>query len=60
MLGGPRIGDEEVPREGTRLLRDYAMTRWTNGQVFMWARRRRLVGSGEGSSGLRFDLTERS
>jgi hypothetical protein len=54
--GGPAIHDAEIPREGTRLLRDYAMTRWTNGRVFVWSRRRREVGRGEGSSGLRFDL----
>jgi hypothetical protein len=55
-LGGPAIHDAEVPREGTRLLRDYAMTRWTNGAVFVWSRRRREIGRGEGSSGLRFDI----
>jgi hypothetical protein len=59
-LGGRPIGDEEVPREGTRLLRDYAMTRWTNGRVFVWGRKRRETGRGEGSSGLRFDVAEYS
>lgn len=54
-LNGPHIVDAEVPREGTRLLRDYAMARWSNGESFTWARRTRLVGRGEGSSGLRFD-----
>jgi hypothetical protein len=54
-LNGPHIVDAEVPREGTRLLRDYAMARWSNGASFTWARRIRLVGRGEGSSGLRFD-----
>src|SRR5262249_41949754 len=48
-----------VPREGTRLLRDFAMTRWTNGATFAWSRRRREIGRGEGSSGLRFDVAER-
>jgi hypothetical protein len=55
-LAGPPIHDAEVPREGTRLLRDYAMTRWMNGAVFVWSRRRREIGRGEGSSGLRFDI----
>jgi len=55
-MGGPSIDDAEVPREGTRLLRDYAMTRWMNGAVFVWSRRRREIGRGEGSSGLRFDI----
>jgi hypothetical protein len=57
-IGGPAIPDAEVPREGTRLLREYAMTRWMNGAVFVWSRRRREIGRGEGSSGLRFDVAE--
>ena len=43
----PPIPDAEVPREGTRLLRDTAMTRWSNGRVFVWSRRRREIGRGE-------------
>jgi hypothetical protein len=57
-FGGPAIPDAEVTREGTRLLRQYAMTRWANGRVFAWSKIRREVGRGEGSSGLRFDLVE--
>jgi hypothetical protein len=57
-LGSPSIPDADVPREGTRLIRDYALTRWTNGATFAWARRVRTVGRGEGSSGLRFDVAE--
>jgi hypothetical protein len=57
-LGGPTIPDREVPREGTQLLRDYALVRWTNGATLAWARRIRRVGRGEGSSGLRFDVAE--
>jgi hypothetical protein len=57
-IGGPAIPDAEVPREGTRLLRDYALGRWMNGEALLWARRIRRVGRGEGSSGLRFDLAE--
>ena len=58
VLGSPSIPDADVPREGTRLLRDYALTRWTSGATFLWARRIRRVGRGEGSSGLRFDVAE--
>jgi hypothetical protein len=58
LLGSPSIPDADVPREGTRLLRDYALTRWTNGATFVWARRIRRIGRGEGSSGLRFDVAE--
>jgi len=56
VIGGEAIPDADVPREGTRLLREYAMTRWMNGSVFVWSRRRREIGRGEGSSGLRFDI----
>jgi hypothetical protein len=54
-LAGPAVQDAEVPREGVRLLRDYAMARWTDGGSFVWARRLRKIGRGEGSSSLRFD-----
>lgn len=57
-LGGPPLPDGEVPREGVRLLRDHALTRWTDGATFDWSRRIRRVGRGEGSSGLRFDVAE--
>jgi hypothetical protein len=57
-LGSPSIPDADVPREGTRLLRDYALTRWTNGATFLWARCVTRIGRGEGSSGLRFDVAE--
>jgi hypothetical protein len=58
VLGSAPIRDAEVPREGTRLVRDYALARWTNGATFVWARRIRRIGRGEGSSGLRFDIAE--
>jgi hypothetical protein len=58
VLGSPPIPDGDVPREGTRLIRDYTLTRWANGATYVWARRIRRVGRGEGSSGLRFDLAE--
>jgi hypothetical protein len=58
VLGSPPIPDADVPREGTRLIRDYALARWTNGATYVWARRVRGVGRGEGSSGLRFDVAE--
>ena len=57
-LAAPPIPDADVPREGTRLVRDYALTRSMSGATLAWARRVRHVGSGEGSSGLRFDATE--
>jgi hypothetical protein len=56
--GAPSVLDCAVPREGRRLLRDYAYTRWSNGATLLWSRRRSTVGRGEGSSGLRFDVAE--
>jgi hypothetical protein len=53
--------EEEVPREGVRVLRSYQATRWIDGSTHLWIGRRKGVGRGEGSSGLRFDsLTDRA
>lgn len=57
-IGGSEIPDAEVPREGARLLRDYALARSASGATLAWARRTRRLGRGEGSSGLRFDVAE--
>jgi hypothetical protein len=50
--------EEEVPREGIRVTRSYQFTRWTDGSSHLWIGRRKGVGRGEGSSGLRFDSLE--
>jgi hypothetical protein len=47
--------EEEVPREGVRVTRSYQFTRWIDGSSHFWVGRRKGVGSGEGSSGLKFD-----
>jgi len=47
--------EEEIPREGIRVTRNYQLTRWHDGSTHLWIGRRKRVGSGEGSSGLRFD-----
>jgi len=47
--------EEEIPREGVRITRNYQLTRWHDGSTHLWIGRRKRVGSGEGSSGLRFD-----
>jgi hypothetical protein len=62
LLGAPGtlLRDEEVPREGTRLTREYAMGRWINGRRYVWSRKIRRTGRGEGSSGLRYDVAEQS
>lgn len=49
------IFEEELPREGVRVTRSYQFARWHDGSTHVWIGRRKRVGSGEGSSGLRFD-----
>ncbi|HKS10899.1 MAG TPA: hypothetical protein VJS13_15220 [Pyrinomonadaceae bacterium] len=49
------IFEEELPREGVRVTRSYQFARWHDGSAHLWIGRRKRVGSGEGSSGLRFD-----
>jgi hypothetical protein len=53
-----RLYEKEVPREGARVSRAFQYTRWTDGQTYIWVGRRKEVGGGEGSSGLRFDVLE--
>jgi hypothetical protein len=50
-----RIREEALPRVGVRVVREPARSRWLLGATHLWVGRRRLVGRGEGSSGLRFD-----
>ena len=52
---GLSIFEEEIPREGIRVTRNYQLTRWQDGSTHLWIGRRKVVGSGEGSSGLQFD-----
>ncbi|WP_062349669.1 hypothetical protein [Herbidospora yilanensis] len=47
--------EEEVPRAGTRVSLAYQRTRWQEGRVLLWLAATRAAGSGEASSGLRFD-----
>jgi len=51
-----RIQEEEVSRAGTRVSRVVCRARWLNGDTFHWIARRKGVGGGEGSSGLKYDL----
>ena len=53
-----RIELEEITREGVVLDRQKHLTRWTDGRYHFWIGRRKRVGRGEGSSGLRYDFTE--
>ena len=50
--------EEEVPREGARVTRNYQFARWLDGSTHLWMGRSKQVGRGEGSSGLRFDTAE--
>lgn len=52
---GLQLFEEEIPREGIRVTRHYQLTRWHDGSTHLWIGRRKKVGSGEGSSGIRFD-----
>ena len=55
-----RVNEEEVERSGTRVLRAVRRARWIDGGTRVWLSRQRRVGLGEGSSGLEFDIAERT
>ena len=52
---GFSIFEEEIPREGVRITRTCQYARWHDGSSHLWIGRRKRIGRGEGSSGLRFD-----
>jgi hypothetical protein len=54
-LGSQLLYDEEVPREGARITRQRRLARWTDGSTWLWTSFRNQVGTGEGSSQLKFD-----
>lgn len=54
-----RLEEEEVPREGAVVTRSFQFGRWLGGRSLLWLGRRKTVGRGSGSSGLRFDLAEK-
>ena len=53
-----RLVTSLIAREGVILERQMQLTRWTDGSYHLWMGRRKRVGRGEGSSGLRYDFTE--
>ncbi len=55
---GLALYEEEIPREGIRVTRNFQYTRWLDGATHLWLGRRKQVGCGEGSSGLKFDTLE--
>ncbi len=50
------LEEEEVPRAGVVVTRNFQLARWTDGRTVLWSGRRKRPGTGEGSSGLRFDV----
>jgi hypothetical protein len=51
-----RLEEEEVPREGIIVKRNFQCTRWLDGRRHLWLGRNKMIGKGEGASGLRFDV----
>lgn len=60
VLGGDELSlyEEEVPRSGVRVTRQWQQVRWQDGSTHLWLGRTKQTGRGEGSSGLRFDTIE--
>ncbi len=52
------INEEEVPRSGAIVTSRFQRARWYNGAVHTWYGRRKIVGRGEASSGLKYDTVE--
>ncbi|PWT73782.1 MAG: hypothetical protein C5B46_04995 [Proteobacteria bacterium] len=50
-----KLFNEEIPREGVKVTRQFERTRWIGGSTLLWVGLRKEVGRGEGSSALRFD-----
>lgn len=55
-----QVNEEEVERSGTRIERVVRRPRWLDGSTHVCTARRRRVGAGEGRSGLRYDIAERT
>lgn len=49
------INEEEILRQGATIKTNYQRARWYDGSIYTWLGRERLIGKGEGSSGLQFD-----
>lgn len=53
------IHQEEIPRAGVEISGAWQRARWYNGKMCNWYSRKKVVGRGEGNSGLAFDQLER-
>jgi hypothetical protein len=56
--GDLSLFEEEAPRSGLRLVRQFQYARWQDGTTFLWLARRKGVGRGDSTSGLLFDVFE--
>ena len=54
-----RLADEEVPRDGIELKRNFNYARDPQGRAVLWIGRSKTTGRGEGNSGLKFDIVKR-
>jgi hypothetical protein len=52
------IHEEEIPKSGAIVSRNWQRTRWYNGKVCWWAANKKVIGKGQGSSGLKWDVIE--
>jgi len=52
------IDESEIPTIGSLLIENCKRAVWHNGQTFLWIARKEILGTGEGSSGLKFDVTD--
>lgn len=53
------LHEDEIPREGLRVIRHYQQARTSSGGLYTWIGRRKGPGRGEGASGLEFDRLRR-
>lgn len=52
------INEEEILHAGIKIKSSYQRTRWYSGKISNWYGYQKLIGRGEGSSGLAYDILE--
>lgn len=52
------LNEEAVPRTGVKVQLTRQRARWIDGKTYVWLGRKVASGRGEGSSGLKFDITK--
>lgn len=50
------VDESIIPRTGIIYTEQFQRTAWFTGREFLWIGRKKRIGTGEGSSGLRFDV----